>query len=82
MILCLPGEVAFDFVLGSHTLIFCTSPIYQVPFLLQKGQRLDTGTNNSAESNRAATAFTALVRYFYGVTEQLAELMQRSGDRE
>ena len=30
--------------------------------LLQKGQRLGTGTNNSAESHGVATAFKALTR--------------------
>ena len=46
--------------------------------LLQKGARLGTGTNNTAESHGLVTAFKTAVRLYYWVTEQIAELARHS----
>jgi len=46
--------------------------------LLQKGARLGTGTNNTAESHGLATAFKTAVRLYCWVVEQIAELARHS----
>jgi len=46
--------------------------------LLQKGARLGTGTNNTAESHGLVTAFKTAVRLYCWVAEQLSELARHS----
>jgi len=50
--------------------------------LLQKGTRLGTGTNNTAESHGLVTAFKTAVRLYCWVVEQLAELARHSEREE
>ena len=50
--------------------------------LLQRGTRLGTGTNNSAEAHGLASALKSALRYYFGVIGQLAQLAQHSETHE